>query len=101
VLLNFRGIIRGRLLLSTKLLPFRYALRTWLVSTAGLAKDVGRLQGHLAKARLETLLDIGREIPHLLREKKTLFQGAGTTAAAQLDSMLRLTGDAEPRCARA
>ena len=101
VLLNFRGIVRGRLLLSTKLLPFRYALRTWLVSTAGLAKDVGRLQGRLAKARLETLFDLGREIPRLLREKKALFRGAGTTAAAQLDCMLHLTGDAEARYAKA
>lgn len=100
VLLNFRGIVRGRLLFSTKLLPFRYALRTWLVSIAGLAKDVGRLHGQLAKARLETLFDLGGEIPHLLREKKALFQGAGTTAAAQLDSMLHLTGDAEARYAK-
>jgi len=46
-------------------------------------------------------LDIGGEIPRLLREKKTLFQGAGTTAAAQLESMLHLTGNAEARYARA
>jgi len=95
VLMNFRGILRGRLLLSTKLLPARYALRTWLVSTAGLAKDVARLKWYLAKARLETLLAMGREIPRLLREKKTLFQDAGTTAAAQLDAMLRLAENAE------
>jgi len=101
VLMNFRGIVRGRVLLSTKLLPLRYALRTWLVSTAGLAKDLGRLQWYLAKARLETLLDIGGEIPRLLREKKTLFHGAGTTAAAQLESMLHLTGNAEARYAKA
>ena len=36
---TFRGVLKGRLLLATKLLPARYALRTWLISTAGLAKD--------------------------------------------------------------
>ena len=34
--MNFRGILRGRLLLASKLLPVRYATRTWLVSVAGL-----------------------------------------------------------------
>lgn len=87
--------------MSTKLLPFQYALRTWLVSTAGLAKDVGRLQGDLAKTRLKTLVDIGGEIPRLLREKKTLFRSAGTTAAAQLDSMIRITSHAGAKYVRA
>jgi GT2 family glycosyltransferase len=47
--MNFRGILRGRLLLSTKLLPLRYAFRTWLVSTAGLGLDVVRLRWSFAK----------------------------------------------------
>jgi len=33
------GYLRGVCCLRQKLLPIRYALRTWLISTAGLAKD--------------------------------------------------------------
>jgi len=51
----FRGVLKGRLLLATKLLPTRYAFHTWLVSTAGLAKDIGRLRWKFAKDRIEVL----------------------------------------------
>ena len=53
--MNFRGILRGRLLLATKLLPLRYAVRTWLVSIAALSKDVGRLRWLIAKDRIKVL----------------------------------------------
>jgi GT2 family glycosyltransferase len=90
--MNFRGILRGRLLLATKLLPFRYAIRTWLVSTAALGKDVCRMRWSFAKDRIETVAHMASLIPQLLRERKLLFGGAGSSPEKHLDFLLRLTG---------
>ena len=91
--MNFRGILRGRLLLATKLLPAHYAVRTWLESTAGLGKDVYHWKWSLAKERLEILAQTANLIPQLLRERKTLFALAGSSPEKQLDLLLRLTDD--------
>jgi GT2 family glycosyltransferase len=88
--MNFRGILRGRLLLSTKLLPLRYAFRTWLVSTAALGKDVARLRWSFAKDRLTILAQTAYLIPQLLRERKILFAEASTAPEKHLDLLLRL-----------
>jgi GT2 family glycosyltransferase len=88
---NFRGILKGRLLLATKLLPLRYALVTWLVSTAGLLRDLGRLRWLFAKDRIKVLLEFARLIPQFLREKRALFRAAGITPQEQLKHMLQLT----------
>jgi len=88
--MNFRGILRGRLLFATKLLPLRYALRTWLVSAAGLGKDVSRLRWSFAKDRIKILADTASLVPQLLRERKTLFKDAGGTEQ-QLSVLLQLS----------
>ena len=92
--MNFRGVLRGRLLLASKLLPLRYAVRTWLVSTAGLGKDVGRMRWSFAKDRLKTLASTAGLIPQLLRERKELFGKATSSPEKHLDFLLELSDDA-------
>ena len=92
--MNFRGILRGRLLLASKLLPLRYAVRTWLVSAAGLGRDVGRLRWSFAKDRIKTLASTAGLMPQLLRERKQLFGDAASSPEKQLDFLLQLTDDA-------
>jgi GT2 family glycosyltransferase len=88
---NFRGILKGRVLLATKLLPLRYAVRTWFVSAAALLKDLALLRWPFAMDRMAILLGYGRLIPQLLREKDALFREAGLTPEEQLERMLLLT----------
>jgi N-acetylglucosaminyl-diphospho-decaprenol L-rhamnosyltransferase len=91
--MNFRGILRGRLLLATKLLPLRYTARTWLVSIAALGKDVSRLRWSFAKDRIRILFETAGLVPQLLREKRTLFREAGITSGQELNLLLRLSGE--------
>jgi N-acetylglucosaminyl-diphospho-decaprenol L-rhamnosyltransferase len=94
-LLNFRGIIIGRLILSTKLLPVRFALRTWFLSMAGVAKDLSRARGSYAIARVALLMQTARQVPQLIRERKTLYREARRTSRGQLESLFQLgNGDA-------
>jgi GT2 family glycosyltransferase len=88
--MNFRGILRGRLLLASKLLPMRYAVRTWLVSAAGLGKDVSGLRWSFAKDRIKTLAATAGLMPQLLRERKELFGNAASSPEKHLDFLLRL-----------
>jgi GT2 family glycosyltransferase len=88
---SFRGVLKGRLLLATKLLPIRYALHTWLVSTAGLAKDIGLLRWNFAKDRIGVLWYMAGLVSELLREKRALFRNASISPREQLDFLLRLT----------
>ncbi len=93
--LNFRGILKGRLLLAAKLLPLRYAFRTWLVSAAGLAKDLSQLRWRFARDRIEVLREMAGLIPQLRREKKMLFRNAGSSPEKELDFLLRLKEDGD------
>jgi GT2 family glycosyltransferase len=90
---NFRGILRGRLLLATKLLPPRYALVTWIISTVGLLKDLGRLRWSYARDRIVVLFEFASLIPRFLSEKRALFRTAGLTPQEQLNRMLQLATD--------
>ena len=90
---SFRGILKGRLLLATKLLPSRYVFRTWLVSTAGLAKDISRLRWNFATDRIGVLFHMAGISPQLLREKRALFNDARSSPEEQLDFLLRLRDD--------
>jgi GT2 family glycosyltransferase len=90
---SFRGILRGRLLVATKLLPSRYLFRTWLVSIAGLAKDISRLRWNFATDRIVVLFQMVALSAQLLREKRTLFNEVGRSPEEQLDFMLQLTDD--------
>jgi GT2 family glycosyltransferase len=89
----FVGVLKGRLVFATKLLPIRYALLTWMASLAGLAKDIGRLRWRFAWTRIRVLAELGARIPQLLRERNELYRSGGTTPAKQLDRMLRLTSE--------
>src|SRR5262249_22542679 len=89
-LMYFSGILKGRLILSTKLLPLRYALRTWLVTAAGVAKDVFFARWRYVITRIQVLLWAALQIPVLLRERQSLFRSARRTAQQHLDSLLRL-----------
>lgn len=88
--LNFRGILKGRLLLAFKLLPLRYALRTWLVSKLGLGKDLIRLRFRYALDRLGVLMEMAGLFPQLRQERKVLFGNAGSSPEKQLDFLLHL-----------
>lgn len=90
---NFRGILKGRLLLSTKLLPARYAFRTWLASGAGLAKDLIRRRWRFAKDRIGVLSHMAGLIPQLLQERKGLFRKANCSPEEQLNFLLQLSGE--------
>ena len=93
--MNFCGILRGRLLLATKLLPWRYVTGTWLVSAAALGKDLGRLRWAFARDRIKVLAEMAGLVPQLVGERKILFANTGRSAAAHLDFLLRLTEDAD------
>jgi GT2 family glycosyltransferase len=90
MLFNFRGIVRGRLILSTKLLPVGYFLRTWLVSIVGLARDLCLGRGRFAMARAQSLFWTARDVPQLFRERQKLYSNARRTTKKQLESLLRL-----------
>ena len=90
---TFRGVLKGRLLLATKLLPARYALRTWLISTAGLAKDLALLRWKFAMDRIGVLFQMAGLVAQLLREKRALFRNASSFPENKLQFFLRLTDD--------
>jgi GT2 family glycosyltransferase len=90
---TFRGVLKGRLLLATKLLPAPYALRTWLISTAGLAKDFVFLRWKFATDRIGVLFQMAGLVAQLLREKRALFRNASSSPEKRLEFLLRLTED--------
>jgi GT2 family glycosyltransferase len=90
---SFQGVLKGRLLLATKLLPSRYAFSTWLISTAGLAKDLSRLRWKFASDRIGVLFHMAGLFAQLHREKQTLFRSANSSPQKQLEFLLRLTDD--------
>jgi GT2 family glycosyltransferase len=89
----FRGVLKGRLLLATKLLPTPYAFRTWMISMAGLAKDISRLRWKFAADRIAVLFHMAGLVVQLRREKNALFRKASISPEEQLDFLLRLTDD--------
>jgi GT2 family glycosyltransferase len=90
---TFRGVLKGRLLLATKLLPTRYALRTWLITMAGLAKDIGLLRWKFATDRIAVLFQMTGLVAQLLREKTDLFRNTNSSPKKRLELLLRLTSD--------
>lgn len=87
----FRGVLKGRLLLATKLLPARYVCSTWLISTAGLVKDIGLLKWKFAADRTGVLSEMVGLLAPLLQEKRSLFKNASTSPGKLLEFLLRLT----------
>jgi GT2 family glycosyltransferase len=93
VRLNFRGVLTGRLLLASKLLPMRYAVLTWIAATAGLAVNMATLRFATAKDRLTILFEVSALLPQLLRERTVLFKDAGKSPEEHLQFLLRLTNE--------
>jgi len=91
--LNFRGVLRGRLLFATKLLPPAYVFRTWMVSMAALAKDLLGLRWRFAIDRVAVLLHMVSLSTTLLQERRELFSSAKISPREQLRFLLRLTND--------
>jgi len=92
----FRGVLKGRLLFATELLPIPYIFLTWLVSTAGLAKDLSRLRWKFARDRIGVLLYMAGLTLQLLRERRVLFRNANRSPEEQLEFLLRLTDEDVP-----
>jgi GT2 family glycosyltransferase len=90
-LLGFRGVLTGRLLLATKMLPAGYTLRAWLITIAGLVKDLLRLKWRFAAARIKILTDMLSHVPALRRERKVIFENANRSPEAQLRLLIQLT----------
>ncbi len=88
--MSFRGIVGGRLLLATKLLPIRFVIATWLVSLAGLARDLGHLRWQRTRDRITVFCEYARNLPPLLRERRGIYLSAGTSPGEQLERLLRL-----------
>jgi GT2 family glycosyltransferase len=88
--LSFRGIETGRLVMATKLLPVKYALITWFVSLAGLARDLGLLRWQRAADRIRVLRECLRYFRPLVRERRRVHRSAQTSPALELERLLRL-----------
>lgn len=89
---NFHGVLKGRLLLATKLLPLRYAFMTWIISSVALAEDLARLRWWRAADRIGILCGLGVLVPRLLAEKNDLFKSVGRTPEERLNYLLELKG---------
>ncbi len=66
-------------------------VRTWLVSGIALGYDAIRWRWSFATDRIKTLADIAGLVPQLLRERKALFENAGSSPEKQLDFLLQLS----------
>lgn len=92
----FEGVLKGRLKFATKLLPVRYALVTWIISAAGVIKDVRQSRWRFAWKRINVLAEFSAKIPQFLRAKSALYRGGEITPANQVQTMLRLAEN-EPK----
>jgi Glycosyltransferase like family 2 len=84
----FRGVLKGRILVATKLLPLRYAVATWIGSLAGLGRDAIAVRWKRAAVRCREIIDSASIVPQLLIEKRQLYAAAATTPEQQLDFFL-------------
>ena len=89
--LNFCGVLRGRLLFATKLLPLRYAFGSWFVSSLGLIRDLSRFRWRFALTRSAVLMQMAGQLRALLRERRALFAQAAESSEELLDRLLWLT----------
>ena len=81
---RFKGTLAGRLFVSTKLLPARYALGAWALSLLGAGKDLARRDLPQLYDRLATLARVGSFVPALVAERRRLYRAAAVTPAEQL-----------------
>jgi hypothetical protein len=88
--LGFRGVLGGRLLSATKLLPTRYAIWAWFATLGGLAADIGHFRWQRMRDRLTILSKYASFLPPLLRERRELYRAGHTSPSQQLERLLRL-----------
>lgn len=87
---NFRGVLTGRLLFATKLLPWRYALRTWVISLAALLREIGCGRWATARDRVGVLWHMAGLVRELRREKRELFGKSRGSVEKHLNFLLGL-----------
>lgn len=88
--LGFRGVLGGRLLSASKLLPLSYTIKTWLATLGGLAADLAKFRWQRARDRVAILSDHTRILPRLMRERRDLYRSGRTNPRQQLERLLRL-----------
>jgi hypothetical protein len=88
--MSYRGVNNGRLVIATKLLPFRFAVRAWLMFVAGLARDVAFLRWQAARDRMKVLKDCVRHLPALMHERRELFHSQARSPQNALDRLLQM-----------
>ncbi len=88
--IRFRGTIGGRLVFSTKLLPWEHAVAAWVWSCAGLLAAFARGSFSEGAERARVLGACVRSLRPLLRERHQLHRMVGTTPRRQLRALLEL-----------
>jgi GT2 family glycosyltransferase len=88
--IRFRGTLRGRLLMATKLLPVNYAIATWWVFLAGLTKDLVCLRRQRVADRIEVLVQSILDLLPLLRERRELYTSGQVNPSEHLKRLLQL-----------
>lgn len=84
------GMLAGRLLFATKLLPLKYAILTWAISIAGLARDLAPPRRDQFAQRRRALEDSLRCLFALIRERRQIYRSAQTTPGRHLEKLLSL-----------
>jgi len=93
--MGFRGVLGGRLLMATKLMPVSYQIRTWLAYLGGLARDLVHLRTQNASDRIDVLRHHLQYITPLIRERRKIYGRAGMSAGEQLECMLHLSNSTQ------
>jgi GT2 family glycosyltransferase len=88
--MRFRGTIAGRILMATKLLPFRFVLAAWGTSLAGLARDLLVMRWQRVRERLAVLKECVRNHETSLRERRAIYQLGNISPSKHLERLLRL-----------
>jgi len=91
----FRGILSGRLLMATKLMPFKYLIGTWAGFAAGLARDGACLRHSEVADRVAVLRAYLASLAQLVRERQEIYWQAGIGPSDQLECLLQLGGNAQ------
>lgn len=89
-LLLFRGIVRGRLVVAMKFLPWRYALVAWVLSVGGFGRDAILAQWRRLVPRAKELVESASLAQQLLRERKEIHAAARTTPTKQLEFFVKM-----------
>jgi GT2 family glycosyltransferase len=84
---RLRGSLGGRLLFATKYLPIEHVALTWGHAIAGLLRSILREGWQRSKPRARIILDLGRLVPTLVRERRTFYRETSGNPRDQLTKM--------------